>query len=222
MTNPIPLAVPEHRRARARARARGGRLRLRLLGRAVRVAVRAGVRRRGRRAVRGRLRLRHGRDPRRRSVLLGVGAGRPGRGVRLHLRRLVQPGALPGRRCGAGRLGAADLEPRPAAARRLAGPAAPRRAGALPKVVEVVHALGQPARLAEVVEICAALRHPGPRGRCRVARRDLVVRRPGRPGHRRGRAGSARSPSTATRSPRPAAAACWSPTTRRWPRGPST
>ena len=88
-------------------------------------------------------------------VLLGVGPGDLVRGLRLHVRRLVQPGALPGRRRGARRLRAG----RPGTSTRmlLADWLKQRAASgaAMPKVVEVVHVLGQPARLADIVEICA-------------------------------------------------------------------
>ena len=216
----IPLAVPEHRRARARVRRAGRRVGVRLVGRAVRRRVRGGLRPPGRRPVRRGVLVGHRRPPRRVPRPRG-GAGRRGAVLRLHLRRLGEPHRLHGRATGARRLRALDLEPRPGPGRGRARPAG--RGGGAPAGRRRGRARARPAGRPRAR---SSTRAPGTA--CRSSR--TPPSRSG-PGGRRGpwpagrpgpSAASGRTRSTATRSRRPAAAGCSSPTTPTSPPGRAT
>ena len=140
--------------------------------------------------------------------VLGLGAGRRGLGADPHLRRHRRARRADGREGHLPRRLAGELDARPRPAARTLARAA--RAGRLPRVVVPVDLYGQCADLDAIVAACDRWGVPV---LCDSAE-AWARRRAARAGRAAAR-GSPASPSTATRSSPPAAAAPWSPTTRR-------
>ena len=139
--------------------------------------------------------------------LLGVRAGRRGRLLRLHLRRLGQPDRLLRRAARARRLRARRRGTSTPPCSRPSSTAAPRRGETQPKVVEVVHVLGQPADMEPLIDACDRHGVPVLEDAAESLGADVVDRAATPAGTPAPSAASAASPSTATRSRRPAVAA---------------